>query len=90
MSAREESDEATEELKTMSQKLAMDVIQTARVVAALRRETILELISGILRPVLQKMEREELAKRSASVAAADAAGRKAKGLAAPAAARPPR
>ena len=41
-----------------------DILDTARVVAALRNETITDVLAGIWRPALAKMEREELAKRT--------------------------
>ena len=47
-----------------SVKMPVDVLDTARVVAALRNETITDVLSDILRPALAKLEREELAKRS--------------------------
>jgi len=50
--------------KTLSVKLEMDVIESARIVAAYRGESMTELLSRILRPVLMKMEEEETAKRS--------------------------
>jgi hypothetical protein len=55
---------------TMSMKLPTDVIASARVVAALRGETITDVVAGILRPALAKMEREELAKRAGAIDAA--------------------
>ena len=54
---------ATEKPKTLSVKLEMDVVESARIVAAYRGETITEMVSQILRPVLARMEQEEAAKR---------------------------
>jgi hypothetical protein len=50
--------------KTLSVKLHVDVIESARIVAAYRNETMTDMLGEILRPVLAKMEREEVAKRS--------------------------
>lgn len=50
--------------KTLSTKLHMDVVESARIVAAYRNVQITDLLSDILRPVLVKMEQEEMAKRS--------------------------
>jgi hypothetical protein len=50
--------------KTLSVKLDLDVIESARIVATLRNVTMTQLLSGILRPELAKLEREELAKRT--------------------------
>jgi hypothetical protein len=49
--------------KTLSVKLEMDVVESARIVAAFRNVPITELLSAILRPELVKMERDEMAKR---------------------------
>lgn len=46
-----------------SVKLKMDVIQSARIVASCRGISITELLSDILRPIVAKMEREEMQKR---------------------------
>lgn len=54
---------ADEKPKTLSVKLEMDVIESARIVAAYRGETMTEMLSAILRPILIKMEQEEAAKR---------------------------
>jgi hypothetical protein len=47
-----------------SVKLPIDVIEMARIVAACRNETMTELLGDTLRPLLEKMQREEFAKRS--------------------------
>lgn len=49
---------------TLSVKLDMDVIESARVVAALRGVTITALLSGMVRDDLKRMEDEEIAKRA--------------------------
>lgn len=54
---------AKESPKTLSVKLEMDVVESARIVSACRSESMTELLSTLLRPTLQKMEREEMAKR---------------------------
>ena len=55
--------------KALSVKLDMDVIESARVVSALTGEQQQALLSRILRPILQKMEQEELNKRIAKTGA---------------------
>jgi hypothetical protein len=50
--------------KTLSVKLHMEVIESARIVAAYRGEQISDMLSEILKPILAKMEQEEIAKRS--------------------------
>jgi hypothetical protein len=55
---------AGEKPKTLAAKLHMDVIESARIVAAYRGETITDLLSDILRPVLARMEQEEVSKRT--------------------------
>lgn len=54
---------AGEKPRTLSVKLEMDVVEAARIVTAYRDESMTELLSAILRPVLSKMEAEEIAKR---------------------------
>jgi hypothetical protein len=49
---------------SLSTKLPADVVESARIVAALRNEGMGELLGDILRPILKKMEREEMAKRA--------------------------
>lgn len=60
-----ESPMATEKPKTMSIKLPMDVIESARIVSAYRGGTMTELMGEILRPALAQMEQEEITKRTA-------------------------
>ena len=48
----------------LSAKLPADVVETARIVAAYRGESMADLLGDILRPILAKMEQEEMAKRS--------------------------
>jgi hypothetical protein len=55
---------AEEKSKTLSVKLHVDVIETARIVAAYRGDSMTDLLSEILRPVLKKMEKEEVEKRA--------------------------
>jgi hypothetical protein len=52
---------------TLSVKLHMDVIESARVVAAINNESMTDLLSGILRPVLTKMEEEAVRKRGSEL-----------------------
>ena len=49
--------------KTQPIRLAADVIETARIVSAYRGEAMADMLSDILRPILEKMEREATAKR---------------------------
>jgi hypothetical protein len=55
---------ADDKPKTLSVKLHMDVIESARIVAAYRNESMTDLLSDLLRPTLAKMEEEEIAKRT--------------------------
>jgi hypothetical protein len=50
--------------KTLSVKLPIDVIEMARIVAACRNETMTDLLGNTLRPLLEKMQREEFAKQT--------------------------
>jgi hypothetical protein len=50
--------------KGISVQIDDDVVKSARVVSALTDKPMSALISDILRPVLAKMEQEEIAKRS--------------------------
>jgi plasmid stability protein len=54
----------TEKPKTQSLKMPMDVIESARIVAAFRGVSMADLVGDILRPALAKMEQEEMAKRT--------------------------
>jgi hypothetical protein len=54
---------ASEKPKTLSVKLHMDVIESARIVAAYRNESMTDMLSNLLRPVLARMEQEEVARR---------------------------
>lgn len=49
---------------TLSVKLRMEVIESARVVAALRGVTITDLISDMVEEDLKRMEQEEIDKRA--------------------------
>jgi hypothetical protein len=55
---------AKEKPGTLSVKLTIDVIESARIVAAYRNESMTELLSDLLRPILAQLEREEVAKRN--------------------------
>lgn len=48
---------------TLPVKLHMDVIESARIVAAFRGEPMQDMLSDILRPILAKMEQDEMSKR---------------------------
>jgi hypothetical protein len=61
-----ESPMATEKPKTLSVKLHMDVIESARIVAAYRGDSMTDMLSDILRPILAEMEREETTRRAKS------------------------
>jgi hypothetical protein len=54
---------ADEKPKTMSIRMPMDVIESARIVSAYRGETMAELMGEILRPALARMEQEEITRR---------------------------
>ncbi len=47
-------------------RLDMDVLESARIVAAYRAQHMSDLLSEILRPILHRMEQEEIAKRQKS------------------------
>jgi hypothetical protein len=53
-----------EKPKTLSVKLHTDVIEAARIVGAYRNESMTDMLSDILRPILAKMEQEEVSKRT--------------------------
>jgi hypothetical protein len=55
---------ADDKVKTLSVKLRIEVIESARIVAAYRNESMTDMLSDILSPVLTKMEQEEVAKRT--------------------------
>jgi hypothetical protein len=52
-----------------SVKLYEEVMRTARIVAAYRGQDIIDMLSGILAPILDRMEREERAKWERQLAA---------------------
>lgn len=54
---------ADEASKTLSVKLHADVVKAARIVSSYRDEAMTDMLSGILRPILARMEDEEVAKR---------------------------
>ncbi len=49
---------------TLTVKLDRDVVESARIVAAIRNERISDMLSAILRPIVAKMEKAEIAKRT--------------------------
>ena len=55
---------ADDKSKTLPVRLALDVIESARIVSAYHREPMAEMLSDILRPILAKMEQEAVARRS--------------------------
>jgi hypothetical protein len=57
-------DGSSEAPETSSVKLHIDVVESARIVVAYRGGTMTDMLSDILRPILAKMEREAVAKRS--------------------------
>ena len=65
---------ADQKQETLSVKLHLDVIETARIVNAYRGGTMTDMLSDILRPILAKMEREEVARRAKSDQAAKSKG----------------
>ena len=65
MSIVDETDPMAEDKpKTLSVKLPIDVVETARIVSAYRNESMTDLLGNALRPILAKMERDEVAKRN--------------------------
>jgi hypothetical protein len=58
---------ADEKPKTLSIKLASDVVESARVVAALRGVSMIDMLSDYLRPTLAQWEGEEIRKRAAAM-----------------------
>lgn len=54
---------AEEKPKALSIKLPTDVVESARIVAAYRGEPMADLLGDILRPILAKMEQDEVKKR---------------------------
>lgn len=55
---------ADDKPKTLSVKLHLDVIEAARIVAAYRNDSMTDMLSDILRPILAQMEQDEVAKRT--------------------------
>lgn len=53
-----------EKSRSLSVKLHIDVIESARIVSAYRNESMTDMLSNLLRPALARMEQEEMAKRS--------------------------
>jgi hypothetical protein len=54
--------------KTLSVKIHLDVVEAARIVAAFKGITITDLVSDTMRPILAKMEHEEITKRTQGAA----------------------
>lgn len=54
---------ADDKPKTLSVKLHMDVIESARIVTGYTGDSMTDLLSEILRPILVRMEKSEVAKR---------------------------
>jgi hypothetical protein len=52
------------EPKTLSVRLHMDVIKSARIIAAYQGVQMTDLLSDILRPVLARIEKQEVDKRA--------------------------
>jgi hypothetical protein len=48
----------------LSAKLPADVVESARIVAAFRNQSMADLLGDILRPILKKMEKDEITKRA--------------------------
>ncbi|MGP0070173.1 MAG: hypothetical protein ACLQGP_42065 [Isosphaeraceae bacterium] len=63
-----ESPMSAEKSKTLSIKLASDVVETARVVAALRGVSMTDMLSDMIRPTLKEWEEEEIQRRAAGMA----------------------
>ena len=60
----EELPAVAEKVKSQSLKFPVDVLESAKIVAALKGQTMTELLADILRPALAKLEEQELAKRA--------------------------
>jgi hypothetical protein len=60
---------AVEKAKTLSIKLATDVVESARVVAALRGVSMTDMLSDMIRPTLKGWEEAEIQQRASSMAA---------------------
>lgn len=58
---------ASDKQQTQSIKIEMDVVESARIVAAFRGISMTELVGSILRPALAKLEQEEMAKRTKAI-----------------------
>jgi cell pole-organizing protein PopZ len=71
---------SAEKSKTLSIKLATDVVESARVVAALRGVSMTDMLSDMIRPTLKEWEDEEIQRRAAGIAKPKkAASRRSKG-----------
>jgi hypothetical protein len=56
---------AADKAESRSLKMPLDVLETAKIVAALKSMSMTDLVADILRPALAEMEKEEFAKRTA-------------------------
>ena len=61
--------------RTLSVKLEMDVVESARIVTGYGTESMTELLSRLLRPALAKMEQEAVARRREELEAVEKAAR---------------
>ena len=66
---------ATEMPKTMPVKLYSDVVDSSRLVSAIRIEPISDMIRDILRPILAKMGQAEMGRQMGTAAHAAKGGR---------------
>ena len=55
---------ADEKPKTLSVKLHIDVVEAARIVSAYRNESMTDMLSAIVRPILARMEQDEVIRRT--------------------------
>lgn len=67
---------ADDKPKPLSVKLHPDVIETARIVTAYTGDSMTDLLSDILRPILVKMEQEQVARRAKETKPAKKKGEK--------------
>jgi hypothetical protein len=67
---------ATDKAKTLSIKLAADVVESARVVAALRGVSMTDMLSDLIRPTLKDWEDAEIQRRAAGITTKRKAGGK--------------
>jgi len=53
-----------EKPRTEAVKIANDVLESAKLVATMRKQRVSDLLTEILRPIVAKMEKAEIAKRT--------------------------